>query len=1098
MPIPELLDLVAYFGQFPLFVAHPAWRDHSLQITHKLLIAIQPIDGAGHSDQSDEASAAFLLLPGILEVLRTFKLGKPIEALKAWSGMAGPPARSIIARALELQSKVREIRDASCFRSDRAQTSEDKHTRAIQRKKKVIEKLVYNGRLSAALTQTTRLNELLCQTQPPVNAPVTASTATAAATFDLPTPRDNPVLSTDQAARLLRHYNPRARPAFDDLSPWIPAIPPPLVLKSDTVLEALNSANSGAAAGYSPWTYAFMKFLLRGEGNAALAEAVTRLFNLMLANRVRREWWVPSRAALFPKGETAWRPLGIGESWYRLLGRAVMKAIGEDVGKVLAPIQLGAGIPGGSEIAGRLAQVMLSSQADMIVVNLDLANAFNTIPRDLMWRGVCEFSPSLCHWFQWAYGAPTELRLRDGHVACLSETGSRQGDPLAALIFCLGFQYPLREIAHELRVYSANLPEPIRAEESIADRIARDDVRMQLGRIYATDPERRLPDHTPDREPMSPADLAQYAQARYLNPDSCGLVAYMDDCNVFVPEVMLPTIAPFIVDTMNRYGMTLNVSKCQALYSTPPPPVASGGPTHAGPFPIQRNGTTSMGVPTGPLDNRLETTRRLLKGMEVPLACLTHLSSLASFAIVRQCLNARAGYLARVTEAPETRDLFREFDSHIDQALQVILEHNLGTPSRLLELVANRSAAERFLTTLPGQPPDPPDPGGAGQPFDRHEWMMTHVLPRLRGLPLHYGGLGVTRYGGVAGDKACLRSRAITSRFVDNHYSLAILQRGIQRWPPIHIGSGEEALGFVDPFTEAADEADPTVNERTSDSVFKNIQLRLLADLTQHHMDAERAWLLSAAYGGSGKWLLSASASGKYYGPYRFRPEEFLEALRLRCLLHPLPHNPNAGDPCTCVCGKDITHELTHPLDCIRMCAGFLTLRHNLVRDALAGELKRLDKFSHAGAVRVEVPLSNQPDHPRTADVVLQAVDANQPQFLDVTVTDPAAPRYREAGNSHMVAGAASKHRAEEKIVKYRRLNLTVIPIALEATGRPSDDTHEYLLNMSRTTKTRFRSRFLALSGVVIQRQNARAILHLRSLRTEHRHALPIPRHLQA
>jgi hypothetical protein len=53
----------------------------------------------------------------------------------------------------------------------------------------------------------------------------------------------------------------------------------------------------------------------------------------------------------------------------------------------------------------------------------------------------------------------------------------------------------------------------------------------------------------------------------------------------------------------------------------------------------------------------------------------------------------------------------------------------------------------------------------------------------------------------------------------------------------------------------------------------------------------------------------------------------------------------------------------------------------------------------------VEVPLSNQPGHPRTADVVLQAVDANQPQFLDVTVTDPAAPRYREAGNSHMVAG---------------------------------------------------------------------------------------------
>eukprot|EP01039_Chlorochromonas_danica_P019702 gene19702-23899_t len=196
-------------------------------------------------------------------------------------------------------------------------------------------------------------------------------------------------------------------------------------------------------------------------------------------------------------------------------------------------------------------------------------------------------------------------------------------------------------------------------------------------------------------------------------------------------------------------------------------------------------------------------------------------------------------------------------------------------------------------------------------------------------------------------------------------------------------------MGFVDPFTEAADDADPTANGRSSHTVFQNIHVRLLAELTQQHMDAERAWLLSAAYNGSGKWLFSASASGKYYGHYRFRPEEFLEALRLRCLLHPLPHNTLAGDPCTCVCGKNITHELTHPLDCVRLCAGFLTHRHDLVRDALANELERLDMYSHAGAVRREVPLSNQPDHPRTADIILQSLGANQPQFLDVTVTDP-------------------------------------------------------------------------------------------------------------
>lgn len=362
---------------------------------------------------------------------------------------------------------------------------------------------------------------------------------------------------------------------------------------------------------------------------------------------------------------------------------------------------------------------------------------------------------------------------------------------------------------------------------------------------------------------------------------------------------------------------------------------------------------------------------------------------------------------------------------------------------------------------------------------------MSHVLPRLRGLPLHLGGLGMARYGGAAGDTACLRSRAITSRFVQRHPALSILQRGIQLWPPVRIGAGEETMGFVDPFTEAAADADPATNEPARHTIYKNIYLRLLADLSQQHMDAERAWLLSAAYNGSGSWLHSAAASGKYYGVYRFSHEEFLEALRLRCLLHPLPHDPAHGVSPLCACGRDVTHEMTHPLDCVRLCASFLSIRHNLVRDALADELSRLDMYAHPNAVRREVPLSDQPDHPRTADIVLHSLTANQPQFLDITVTDPAAPRYRDAVNSHLVAGAASKLRANEKILKYRRIQLTVTPIALEATGRPSDDTLAYLLNLSRATKSRLLRRFLALSGVVIQRQNARAILHLRSLRLE-------------
>jgi hypothetical protein len=138
--------------------------------------------------------------------------------------------------------------------------------------------------------------------------------------------------------------------------------------------------------------------------------------------------------------------------------RPVMIAIGDRVGKEIRPIQLGVGTSGGSEIAGRLANVKLAAHRNNALVNLDLTNAFNTIRRRLMWQGVLRQAPDLGHWFRWAYGQPTDLRLTNGQVACRSKTGSRQGDPLASLIFCLGFQFLLEDISWELRRVCGNLP----------------------------------------------------------------------------------------------------------------------------------------------------------------------------------------------------------------------------------------------------------------------------------------------------------------------------------------------------------------------------------------------------------------------------------------------------------------------------------------------------------------------------------------------------------------------------------------------------------------------------------------------------------------
>jgi hypothetical protein len=48
-------------------------------------------------------------------------------------------------------------------------------------------------------------------------------------------------------------------------------------------------------------------------------------------------------------------PLGIGDSWYRFVGRVALSKVGDRVGSALSPVQLGIGVKNGAEIGGRMA-----------------------------------------------------------------------------------------------------------------------------------------------------------------------------------------------------------------------------------------------------------------------------------------------------------------------------------------------------------------------------------------------------------------------------------------------------------------------------------------------------------------------------------------------------------------------------------------------------------------------------------------------------------------------------------------------------------------------------------------------------------------------
>ena len=66
---------------------------------------------------------------------------------------------------------------------------------------------------------------------------------------------------------------------------------------------------------------------------------------------------------------------------------------------------------------------------------MDFINAFNLADREAALAKVEELFPEILNWVKTCYGRPSHLLF--GSSSLLSERGFRQGDPLAALLFCL-------------------------------------------------------------------------------------------------------------------------------------------------------------------------------------------------------------------------------------------------------------------------------------------------------------------------------------------------------------------------------------------------------------------------------------------------------------------------------------------------------------------------------------------------------------------------------------------------------------------------------------------------------------------------------------
>jgi hypothetical protein len=126
-----------------------------------------------------------------------------------------------------------------------------------------------------------------------------------------------------------------------------------------------------------------------------------------------------------------------------------MTGVAERAANLLSPHQLGVGVPGGLEAVIHAAnQVVEEGDEQLMILQVDLINAYNLCDRDSAFLVMEEIFPDILKWVLTCYGSNAVLVF--GNTIILSECGFHQGDPLASLLFALTLHPFIDKIIQEI------------------------------------------------------------------------------------------------------------------------------------------------------------------------------------------------------------------------------------------------------------------------------------------------------------------------------------------------------------------------------------------------------------------------------------------------------------------------------------------------------------------------------------------------------------------------------------------------------------------------------------------------------------------------
>lgn len=259
-----------------------------------------------------------------------------------------------------------------------------------------------------------------------------------------------PAPVTEETVQTLRELHPAAPSPIPD---WVDTFEPvdSFLLTAESLHTALDTSPRDVSGGPSGSVYEHYRDIF---GDSPEAFVIFHLVCCLIARGL-----VPprARAALsscrllamakpVDGGPDGVRPLAVGEVWHRLVARAVGIQCRERFREFFSPLQFGVSTPGGCEAVVAGIRACLDLEPETLVLQVDLANAFNEVDRVAMFDELRLHFPELLPFFRCFYAEPSRLLLRrdSGEWELLeSQTGSRQGDPLAGFLFALAYHRPL-------------------------------------------------------------------------------------------------------------------------------------------------------------------------------------------------------------------------------------------------------------------------------------------------------------------------------------------------------------------------------------------------------------------------------------------------------------------------------------------------------------------------------------------------------------------------------------------------------------------------------------------------------------------------------